>query len=126
VAAWWGSPGGRGILPAARRRGCATAGPEVGRPCLRRERSSGRGVVLPGGMRAPPGESGYRKLRWSRCDQSVGEEQQLPAVCCVGDGRAERPAETDVKQAGRLGASFSYPHRRQQSQTAGLGNSACV
>jgi hypothetical protein len=51
----WGSPGGRGILPAARRRECAPEGREVGTPCWREGRCD-RGVVLPGGMRAPRGE----------------------------------------------------------------------
>jgi hypothetical protein len=56
-AAWWGSPDGRGILQAARRRGAVveTLGADR-RWCCCRERSCDRGVDLPGGMRAPRGE----------------------------------------------------------------------
>jgi hypothetical protein len=60
-------------------------------------------------------------LQWRR---RRGATAASSVLCGLVQGCG--PAETDVRQAVGLGASFSYPHRRKQSQRAGLGNSACV
>jgi hypothetical protein len=142
--AWWGSLRGRGILQAAHRRGCATGGAGACKPCWRCCRGcvADRWVDLPGGMRAPRGEKFWQSssregrlecvdieecggVAWTAARRRCTGGQQK-TVWSTGQLQGWAAAETDMRQAGGIGASFSCPQRRRESQMSGSGNSACV